>query len=151
VAAQKLISPSPKLCCVCRASILDDITNLSHIWVVTPALVKEALRYDRRSQKDKEPPWKRMAEGRSSAQEAADRLTVAQCRVTQEGGTERLFTGEYNEAIVVTDQAAGKAWMKLVERRPVETGNRRPVALVPAIRGRVLRHAKRPTTLLSLC
>ena len=55
------------------------------------------------------------------------------------------------KAIVVTDQAAGKAGMKLVERRLVETGDRRPVASVSAIRGRVLRRAKRPTTLLRLC
>jgi hypothetical protein len=40
----------------------DDVENLSQIWAVAPALVKLALRDDRRSQKDKEPPWKRIAE-----------------------------------------------------------------------------------------
>jgi len=41
----------------------DDVENLSHIWAVAPALVKLALRDDRRSQIDKEPPWKRIAKG----------------------------------------------------------------------------------------
>jgi len=42
-----------------------DIENLSQIWAVAPALVKLALRDDRRSQNDKEPPWKRIAKGQS--------------------------------------------------------------------------------------
>jgi hypothetical protein len=41
----------------------DDVKNLSQIWAVAPALVKLALRDDRRSQIDKEPPWKRIAKG----------------------------------------------------------------------------------------
>ena len=41
----------------------DDVENLSQIWAVAPALVKLALRDDRRSQIDKEPPWKRIAKG----------------------------------------------------------------------------------------
>src|SRR6266404_9558769 len=41
----------------------DDVKNLSQIWAVAPALVKLALRDDRRSQTDKEPPWKRIAKG----------------------------------------------------------------------------------------
>ena len=45
----------------------DDVKNLSQIWAVAPALVKLALRDDRRSQINKEPPWKRIAEGLSSA------------------------------------------------------------------------------------
>jgi Ca2+-binding RTX toxin-like protein len=45
----------------------DDVKNLSQIWAVAPALVKLALRDDRRSQFNKEPPWKRIAEGPSSA------------------------------------------------------------------------------------
>jgi hypothetical protein len=39
-----------------------DVKNLSQIWAVAPALVKLALRDDRRSQFNKEPPWKRIAE-----------------------------------------------------------------------------------------
>jgi hypothetical protein len=52
-----------------RASgeVWDDVENLSQIWAVAPALVKLALRDDRRSQIDKEPPWKRIAEGPNSA------------------------------------------------------------------------------------
>ena len=42
----------------------DDVENLSQIWAVAPALVKLALRDDRRSQFNKEPPWKRIAEAR---------------------------------------------------------------------------------------
>jgi hypothetical protein len=42
---------------------LDDVKNLSQIWAVAPALVKLALRDDRRGQIDKEPPWKRIAKG----------------------------------------------------------------------------------------
>ena len=42
---------------------IDDVKNLSQIWAVAPALVKLALRDDRRSQIDKEPPWKRIAKG----------------------------------------------------------------------------------------
>lgn len=45
----------------------DDVENLSQIWAVAPALVKLALRDDRRIQFNKEPPWKRIAEGPSSA------------------------------------------------------------------------------------
>jgi hypothetical protein len=45
----------------------DDVENLSQIWAVAPALVKLALRDDRRSQTDKEPPWKRIAEVPRSA------------------------------------------------------------------------------------
>jgi hypothetical protein len=41
----------------------DNVKNLSHIWAVAPALVKLALRDDRRNQIDKEPPWKRIAKG----------------------------------------------------------------------------------------
>ena len=41
----------------------DDVKNLSQIWAVAPALVKLALRDDRRGQTDKEPPWKRIAKG----------------------------------------------------------------------------------------
>jgi hypothetical protein len=44
-------------------SALDEVKNLSQIWAVAPALVKLALRDDRRSQIDKEPPWKRIAKG----------------------------------------------------------------------------------------
>jgi hypothetical protein len=47
--------------------VIDDVENLSQIWAVAPALVKLALRDDRRSQKDKEPPWKKIAEGPNSA------------------------------------------------------------------------------------
>ena len=42
----------------------DDVENLSQIWAVAPALVKLALRDVEPSQKDKEPPWKRIAKGR---------------------------------------------------------------------------------------
>ena len=42
----------------------DDVENLSQIWAVAPALVKLALRDVQPSQKDKEPPWKRIAKGR---------------------------------------------------------------------------------------
>jgi hypothetical protein len=45
------------------ACVIDDVKNLSQIWAVAPALVKLALRDDRRSQIDKEPPWKRIAKG----------------------------------------------------------------------------------------
>jgi hypothetical protein len=50
-----------------RIKEIDDVKNLSQIWAVAPALVKLALRDDRRSQFNKEPPWKRIAEGPSSA------------------------------------------------------------------------------------
>jgi len=43
------------------AGTFDDVANLSHIWAVAPALVKLALRDDRRSQFNKESPWKRIA------------------------------------------------------------------------------------------
>src|SRR6516165_9552190 len=43
---------------------VDDVENLSQIWAVAPALVKLALRDVQPSQKDKEPPWKRIAKGR---------------------------------------------------------------------------------------
>src|SRR6516162_8966646 len=43
---------------------IDDVENLSQIWAVAPALVKLALRDVQPSQKDKEPPWKRIAKGR---------------------------------------------------------------------------------------
>ena len=46
-----------------RMPLRDDVKNLSQIWAVAPALVKLALRDDRRSQIDKEPPWKRIAKG----------------------------------------------------------------------------------------
>ena len=46
-----------------RVRLSDDVKNLSQIWAVAPALVKLALRDDRRSQIDKEPPWKRIAKG----------------------------------------------------------------------------------------
>ena len=45
----------------------DDVENLSQIWAVALALVRLALPDDQRSQKDKEPPWKRIAEEASSA------------------------------------------------------------------------------------
>ena len=41
----------------------DDVKNSSQIWAVAPALVKLVLRDDRRSQFNKEPPWKRIAKG----------------------------------------------------------------------------------------
>jgi hypothetical protein len=41
----------------------DDVKNLSQIWAVAPALVKLALRDVQQGQKDKEPPWKRIAKG----------------------------------------------------------------------------------------
>src|SRR5215469_8766033 len=47
-----------------RATPADDVENLSQIWAVAPALVKLALRDVQPSQKDKEPPWKRIAKGR---------------------------------------------------------------------------------------
>src|SRR5262249_25140050 len=45
--------------------LLDDVGGLSQIWVVAPALVKLASRDDRRSQMNKEPPWKRIEELRN--------------------------------------------------------------------------------------
>ena len=45
----------------------DDVENLSQIWAVAPALAKLALRDDRRSHLNKEPPWKRITEGLPSA------------------------------------------------------------------------------------
>ncbi len=58
-------APSPALCMSVGAALarVDDVKNLSQIWAVAPALVKLALRDDRRSQIDKEPPWKRIAKG----------------------------------------------------------------------------------------
>ena len=47
-----------------QAEAADDVENLSQIWAVAPALVKLALRDVEPSQKDKEPPWKRIAKGR---------------------------------------------------------------------------------------
>src|SRR4029077_12851986 len=41
---------------------VDDVENLSQIWAVAPALAKLALRDDRRSHLNKEPPWKRITE-----------------------------------------------------------------------------------------
>ena len=49
--------------CLRNSVCSDDVKNLSQIWAVAPALVKLALRDDRRSQIDKEPPWKRIAKG----------------------------------------------------------------------------------------
>jgi hypothetical protein len=46
-----------------KVTLFDDVKNLSQIWAVAPALIKLALRDDRLSQNDKEPPWKRIAKG----------------------------------------------------------------------------------------
>lgn len=43
----------------------NDVKNRSQIWAVVAALVKLTLRDKQRSQKDKEPSWKRMAKGPS--------------------------------------------------------------------------------------
>ena len=45
----------------------DDVENLSQILAVAPALAKLALRDVQRGQFNKEPPWKRIAEGPISA------------------------------------------------------------------------------------
>jgi hypothetical protein len=50
--------------CTSMTACMDDVENLSQIWAVAPALVKSALRDDRRSQFNKEPPWKRIAKAR---------------------------------------------------------------------------------------
>jgi hypothetical protein len=49
---------------ISTSALMDDVENHSQIWAVAPALVKLALRDVQRSQKDKEPPWKRIAKGR---------------------------------------------------------------------------------------
>ena len=49
------------------AMCLGYVENLSQIWAVAPALAKLALRDDRRSHLNKEPPWKRITEGLPSA------------------------------------------------------------------------------------
>ena len=49
--------------CGCNALVDDDVKSLSEIRAVAPALVKLALRDDRRSRNHKEPPWKRIAKG----------------------------------------------------------------------------------------
>jgi peptide methionine sulfoxide reductase MsrB len=86
------------------------------------------------------------------SQEAIDRLTAEQRRVIQEAGTERPFTGEYNdhtEPGIYVDIASGEplfasshyssdlAWEKLAadHRQRVYEQNAREIALVQAACG----------------